>query len=227
LLNNYSFRLIFIFFLISVRSEENVIALAAPPVSPTTVINDYVCPKGNDYCFTSCCSDDINAKQSACPPDNYKALGFCDKCCTPSAAPTAAPVATVTAKPSFKPSGVPTTSGPTAGPSYAANDIQLSGTNQGIITPTVTGGGSMKIENNGAAVTATQTGTGRIVITNNGAAVTATNTGTGIMTIISDCIGAVTVTRTGNGATNVVATGVAAITYTLTGDGDATYPNQL
>jgi hypothetical protein len=92
------------------------------------------------------------------------------------------------------------------------------------VTATISGGGTINIENNGAHVTATQQGSGSIIIVNNGGAVTATNTGSGTMSIFSDCTAAVTVSKTGSGFTVVNVTGTSAIAYTIDGDGDYTYP---
>jgi hypothetical protein len=104
-------------------------------------------------------------------------------------------------------------------------NIQISGSNPSTVTPSLNGGGSIQVENNGAFVTATENGAGRIDITNNGAGVTATNTGTGLMTINNQCTAAVTITRLGNGNTYVTATGSVAITHTIDGDQDATISN--
>jgi hypothetical protein len=124
-----------------------------------------------------------------------------------------------------------------------APPVLVSGTRAYDVTPTVTGGGSINVVNNGGHVAATVTGAGAINITNNGAAVTvtengsgtfnilnngqvltATNTGNGVITINSTCTGAVTLTNTGNGNVTVNATGSAPITLTYTDGADHTYP---
>jgi len=128
-------------------------------------------------------------------------------------------------------------------PPPPTSPITVTGTNAADVTPTVTGGGSINVVNNGGHVAATVTGTGAINITNNGAAVTvtengagtfnilnngqvltATNTGDGVITINSTCTGAVTVTNTGNGNITVNATGTAPITLIYTDGANHTYP---
>jgi len=120
--------------------------------------------------------------------------------------------------------------------------ITLSGKTSGDVSPTITGGGFINVQNNGAHVAATVTGTGTLNIVNNGAAVagtltgngtmnlvnnggplSATNTGNGQMTVSSTCSAAVTVTNTGNGNIRVNASGSEAITLTYTDGGDHTY----
>jgi hypothetical protein len=100
----------------------------------------------------------------------------------------------------------------------------ISGINAADVAGVVTGGGFIKVVNNGAHVAATQNGTGTIDIVNNGQVLTATNTGSGRMAITSNATGAVTVTRTGNGNTTVNATGAGAIALAYTDDADHTYP---
>ena len=48
-------------------------------------------------------------------------------------------------------------------------NAEITGTNARGVAPTINGGGSIQVENNGAFVTATENGQGRIAITNNGA----------------------------------------------------------
>jgi hypothetical protein len=124
-----------------------------------------------------------------------------------------------------------------------ASPVTVTGINSGDVTPTVSAGGIINVQNNGAHVTATVTGPGAINITNNGAAVTvtengsgtinvlnngqavtATNTGNGVVAINSTCTGAVTVTNTGNGNITVNATGSLPITLTYTDGADHVYP---
>ncbi len=105
-----------------------------------------------------------------------------------------------------------------------ATTIQVTGSNKLDVPPVVTGGGSIKVENNGAHVAATQTGTGSLNVVNNGDVLAATNTGSGSMIVNSDATGAVAVTRVGIGNTFVTATGSAPIVCTIRGDGNATYP---
>jgi hypothetical protein len=121
--------------------------------------------------------------------------------------------------------------------------VTVTGTHAADVAPTVTGGGSINVVNNGGHVAATVTGTGAINITNNGAAVTvietgsgtfnilnngqvltATNTGNGVITINSTCTGTVTVTNTGNGNITVNATGSTPITLSYSDGLDHTYP---
>jgi len=124
-----------------------------------------------------------------------------------------------------------------------AAPVTVTGTHAADVTPTITGGGAINVQNNGGHVAATVTGTGAINITNNGAAVTvtengagtfnilnngqiltATNTGNGVITINSTCTGAVTVNNTGNGNITVNATGTTPITLTYTDGLNHTYP---
>jgi hypothetical protein len=103
-------------------------------------------------------------------------------------------------------------------------NITVSGTGALDVASVLTGGGFIKVVNNGAHVAATQIGTGTIDIVNNGQVVSATNTGSGRMTINNNATGTVTVARTGNGNTTVNATGSSVIALTYNGDGDVTYP---
>jgi fibronectin-binding autotransporter adhesin len=103
--------------------------------------------------------------------------------------------------------------------------ILVYGSNAAGVTPVVTGGGSINVQNNGGLVAVTETGLGTIDIVNNGGVLTATNTGDGQMTIVNTATGAVTITNTGNGRVTVYATGSAAITFTHTGDDDVIYPS--
>jgi hypothetical protein len=121
--------------------------------------------------------------------------------------------------------------------------ITVTGSHAADVTPTITGGGTINVQNNGGHVAATVTGAGAINITNNGAAVTvtevgagtfnilnngqvltATNTGNGVITINSTCTGAVTINNTGNGNITVNATGSAAITLAYTDGLNHSYP---
>ncbi len=121
--------------------------------------------------------------------------------------------------------------------------VTVTGSNAADVTPIVTGGGTINVQNNGGHVAATVTGPGAINITNNGAAVTvietgagifnilnngqvltATNTGDGVITINSTCTGAVTVTNTGDGNITVNATGSTPITLSYSDGLNHTYP---
>jgi hypothetical protein len=130
--------------------------------------------------------------------------------------------ALATAVPSPSPSLVPTLA-PTSVPTDP-RALVITGVYSNDVAATISGGGTINIENNGAHVAATQQGLGSIIIVNNGGPITATNTGNGTMSIFSDCTAAVTVSKTGNGFTFVNVTGTSAITYTIDGNGDYTYP---
>lgn len=108
--------------------------------------------------------------------------------------------------------------------SVEAPHIVVTGSTAADVTPVVTGGGFVLVNNEGGHVAATQTGLGVIDIFNDGGVLTATNTGTGTMSIQSDATGAVTVTNTGTGNVTVRATGAAAIAIVHTGDEDFFYP---
>jgi hypothetical protein len=112
----------------------------------------------------------------------------------------------------------------TSDPPAESSHITVSGKNAADVAPVITGGGYIKVVNNGARVAATQTGLGTIKITNNGGLMAATNTGTGLMTIANTCTAAVAVTNTGNGNITVNATGTTPIALTYTDGFDHVYP---
>jgi hypothetical protein len=125
--------------------------------------------------------------------------------------------------------------------------IILSGSHSGDISPTITGGGYITVNNNGghvaatvtgtgsinasnngvidAALSATLTGSGKMYIMNNGGTLSATNTGDGDMSIKSTCTAAVSVTNMGDGKVTVIADGTAVVAISHTGDSDVIYHN--
>jgi len=132
-------------------------------------------------------------------------------------------------------------------PDASKANIKLSGTNSGDVTPTITGGGFITVNNNGghvaatvngtgainvdnsgvidAAVAATLNGSGKMKVLNNGGTLTATNTGNGDMFIKSTCTAAVTVTNIGNGKVTVTADGSTVVAISHSGDADVIYYN--
>jgi len=103
--------------------------------------------------------------------------------------------------------------------------------NGGLVTANLTttnGDGRINIVNNGAAVTATVTGEGTMNIDNTGTgALTATSTGDGLVTINNSATAAVTVTNTGNGNITVYASGATAIALTFTDGVNHTCTNMV
>jgi len=105
-------------------------------------------------------------------------------------------------------------------------------TGTGVTVSVITLGGYINVANDGGAVAATMTGAGTMNINNSATAgvCTATQTGNGTMTIGTVAVprsntGVLTVTVTGDGQTDVIDTGTGALTITNTGNGPTTIDN--
>jgi len=117
-------------------------------------------------------------------------------------------------------------------PDPVAVHLDVTGTTLADVATTITLGGFITIVNDGGWVAATMTGPGTININNGLAAgiLTATETGNGTMTIGTltaprTNTGTATVTITGNGDTTIDDQGTGALTVTNTGDGPTSITN--
>lgn len=107
-------------------------------------------------------------------------------------------------------------------PEQYRSHITLSGSTSGNVTTTITDGGYINVQNDGAYVTATVHDVGTMNIVNSGAGVTATLTGTGSVSIVNSGTAALTATNTGNGKMTIHNDASAALTVTQTGNGNVT-----